>query len=420
MTLRHVMLVGCFMAFLYPVALGELGVNYSYVLLPVASGLFSGKIRRPGDLMLFVMGVFVVVLVLACLYQARPAGETARRLISFGIFMTVFSYMFVRVDDRMLDAFKVGLIGISIFFCLLSMYVFFAAARTQTLGFDAKVLVGSQRYGFIYLMALWLVYLNGQPFRLSRALKYCILGVLTVGLLLTFSRASVVAFLATLLLFAASRCREWFRRPSARGVLNFTGSVLGAVALAVLVYYLLPITFTFFGVRLFDLLTSSDAVASHLSDPAQSEGTRVVLAAQVLRFVGHNPFTGAGFLGVWTLSGAPEGSAHNEYLDVLLRTGIPGFLAYVYLLGRVFRYLWRHERPLCWGFVAVLVYGLFHETFKESQGACLLAVLLGATAPGHPVRLPEAGPLPMRPPLVPLGGVLATDREGFVPDPGAA
>ena len=70
-------------------------------------------------------------------------------------------------------------------------------------------------------------------------------------------------------------------------------------------------------------------------------------------------------------------SAHNQYADVLFRTGFIGFYIYLYILYKIYIYLKDNHRDLFYGFVSILLYGLFHETFKMSQGAFILAFMIG-------------------------------------------
>jgi hypothetical protein len=67
-------------------------------------------------------------------------------------------------------------------------------------------------------------------------------------------------------------------------------------------------------------------------------------------------------------------------MDVFFRTGPIGLLCYLGIFIAVLRYLKHHQEGLFWGVLAVGVYGLFHETFKESQGGFLYAVLVGMMA----------------------------------------
>ena len=43
-------------------------------------------------------------------------------------------------------------------------------------------------------------------------------------------------------------------------------------------------------------------------------------------------------------------------------------------------YLYKNDMGLFLGYVGILVFGLFHETFKLSQGAFLFAFLVGMWA----------------------------------------
>ena len=97
---------------------------------------------------------------------------------------------------------------------------------------------------------------------------------------------------------------------------------------------------------------------------------------KILDFIAIHPLTGSGYLGVWTLFDELSGSAHSQYFDVLFRVGIFGFIVYIVLIKRVVSYLLKCDKSLFYGFVGVLFYGFFHETFKLSHGGFLLAFLL--------------------------------------------
>ena len=75
----------------------------------------------------------------------------------------------------------------------------------------------------------------------------------------------------------------------------------------------------------------------------------------------------------------PNCSAHSQYSDVLFRTGLFGFTIYLYLLFRIFKYLSFSNRDLFFGYLSILIYGVFHETFKLSHGAFVLSFLLAMT-----------------------------------------
>jgi len=366
---------------LFPVSIGGVAVNYIFVLLPVVVALMHGRLRNPGEMLLLAIAVYAAVFFIASLYQYEFASDSARRFASFAIFMSVFSYAFMTIDEPKIVAFKTALVVMSCYLSLSAAYSLLTLASTNAvLGFEAKNLVGTQRVGYIYLFAFWLVYLDRQQREFWGIARYPILVLLAGGLLLTFSRSSVVALLASAGLFALARQGGWLKRLDVRSVANAVMTVAGVAIVAALLYQVFPLAFRFFSVRLFGLFADQDQLITALVDPGTSEGTRLYIAFEILEFVVRNPVTGSGYLGPWALRDELFGSAHNQYLDVLFRTGPAGFILYVGMLIAIMRHLKRSQEALYWGMVAALVYGLFHETFKESQGAFIFAVLVGMAA----------------------------------------
>lgn len=376
---REVRLAICFFCFCYPISVSDsqgtgLSANYSFALLPPLYVAMRASAKRVPPVVALSMVVFC--LIFCCAVVLDPGVYPIRRLVSFLIFMTMFSFAFVEIDAQMVRAFKAAVIGIGVYFSSLAIYTF--ATLGAELQFGAKAF-GSQRFGFMYLLGLWLAYFYRPETRARAIAKYAVAAVLSAGLLLTFSRASIVALIGSASLFGLAKSAAWARRPSRRAVKR---AVVSLSAVAVLVFALssvLPTAFEFFKVRLFEYGFNEEAVARGLADRTDSLGTRLAIASDVLGFVKRNPLTGSGYLGVWILPDLADiaGSAHNQYLDVLFRTGVAGFAAYLGLLFFVMRQLRQRDPPLFWGAIGVLMYGFFHETFKEAQGAFLLAFLLG-------------------------------------------
>jgi O-antigen ligase len=323
------------------------------------------------------MGLYTVIFIVASIYQYEFYEEGVRRVVSFALFMTMFTYMFIKIDSEMIASFKHAIVLVSVLLSISSIVVFFSAGGVDLDFEPAKNLVGSQRVGFVYLLALWLIYLNQRPESLHWLTKIAILTILSAGLLLTFSRSSIVALVVSMGLFAAESSLKWLRRPTVRTLWKGALSILGVGVLAVLLYELLPLAFNFFDARLVEYLLDPQAISEDLGNPQSTGGNRVFLLRDILDFTLHNPLTGSGYLGVWVAYGYQSGSAHSQYTDVLFRTGIVGFLAYGYVLFLLGRHLYRSDRSLFWGFLAVIVYGMFNETFKESHGTFVLAFFLG-------------------------------------------
>jgi O-antigen ligase len=385
-TLRKALLVIAFAVFLYPVTGWELSLNYSFALFPVIILILNGQLRQPPAIILFIIAIFVLICLIAMVYQLSFVDLGLRRFVSFAVFMTTFTFVVVAIDAEMIAAFKIAVVLMAMCFSLVSIIVLLRVDAAGPVAFEAKNIVGSQRYGFVYLLALWITYFRRPARRISAVGKYALMGTLLAGLFLTFSRGSLVALIGSFTVFALVSLWRWLRRPTSRGIRRAGVVITGVCMLVLLVYHSFPVTFAFYGDRLFGFLASG-TVTQHLQDPETSEGTRLHIISTSLKYVLDNPLTGSGYLGVWILPEALSGSAHNQYLDVLFRTGAPGFCAFMYLLFSVLKYLYEDEKALFWGFVAFLVYGLFHETSKESQGGFILAFLLGISAQGMRSRM---------------------------------
>jgi O-antigen ligase len=378
MKARTALLVACFVWFLYPVSVDGNSVNYSFVLLPLTLVLFRGKSRRPSPLLLAFVAYYVAIYLVASVYQYELYSEAGRRAISFLLFMSFFSYLFMDIDADMIRAFKVSLVVISLLFTLWSIATFVVSGAAALGVEEAKDVVGSQRFGFVYLLALSVLYLQPVQGLRLRFAKTLACSLLLIGVVLTFSRAAIVGTVVSVLGYLLWSLRHAFRRP-ARMLTTLTAIITCIAVGFFIVNAYLPTVSDFFEQRLFAFLTNPEAVQSTLSTSGTSEGERIYIWSQILEYLAYNPLTGSGYVGVWSLKlfEGMSGSAHSQYADVLFRTGWIGCLIYLYLVYRIFRHLYRHEPGLFWGFLGVLVYGVFHETFKDSQGGFLLAFLIG-------------------------------------------
>ncbi len=385
--------------FMLPISLeiGGQGVsaNYFYVLFPALIAFTTGKLLLPSPSLRNVIILYVLIFVLAVMYQFSYMQFLDRRISSFIIFMSMFAYLFIRIDPQMVQSFKDAIVAVSIYMSLSVVSLYFSLGGAD-LGFAAKGEVGSQRYGFVYVLAIWLLFHYSPKNKLLSSLKYVGLMVLGAGLLLTFSRSGIAAILGSLGLYAIYNSSRWFIRPKLPRVKHIIIAVFFVFLLSMIIlslYKYFQITFQFYAERLFSLQQASGADTYAFDDPTSSEGYRLMMFQTILEFIAYNPFTGSGYLGVWILFEDLSGSAHNQYFDVLFRTGIFGFAAYVYLMYRLMRFLHLREPGLFWGMVGILIYGLVHETFKLSYGLFMLSFMLGMMGQFRSViPIPKFGP----------------------------
>src|SRR4029078_2741641 len=212
------------------------------------------------------------------------------------------------------------------------------------------------------MVGVGLVYRYPPIKRLLGLFRYPVLLVLLAGLVLTLSRSSIVSLFVDFLLFAVVKHGNLLRRLSARALLNGVATIVGIIAFGLILFWLFPVAFQFFDVRLLSFLTNEGDVVTALNSRESSEGARVYIAMNVIEFVIRNPFTGSGYLGVWTMPGLPAGSAHGRYMDVLFRTGPIGFLCYLSIFYAVLRYLRRGQEALFWGVLLAGALCVFSQT----------------------------------------------------------
>ena len=161
---------------------------------------------------------------------------------------------------------------------------------------------------------------------------------------------------------------------------NITIYVFLTTSTIFLAFYFLPIHFEFYLSRIYDFISDGEFFRQFLEvHKDDTIGYRIVMLNDIFNFVIQYPLAGSGFLGCWIMYENLQCSAHNQYADVLFRTGFLGFVIYAFILFRVFNYLRSTNKDLFYGFLGILLIGIVHETFKLSQGAFILSFFLAMT-----------------------------------------
>ncbi|MBW4651618.1 MAG: O-antigen ligase family protein [Kaiparowitsia implicata GSE-PSE-MK54-09C] len=377
--------IALFALFLIPVVIEQYSVNYLFVAFAAFLALQARGLKKPSMLILVAIAVYVAIFLCSIAIDLFGGGNLAlRRSVSFAIFISIFAFSVVDFEEADVRAFKIALISVAVAISLQSLLGFFLAGG-NTVGFGLKNVVGSQRYGFVYLLALFVLIRFPTTKRWELIAKYLAGYVIMTGVLLTFSRASIFSLgLVLPLYFIAPLLTKSGR--SVEGGKRLARRLAIGLAYCAALYVVLPVTFEYYDQSIFNRYTVAveetlaGAPVEEVFVPAGSEGARLTIWSAVAQYVSDHPFLGGGYLGSWSLNSVVTGSAHNQYFDVLMRTGFVGTVIYLLVLGSIFLFLWRKDQGLFWGGLTILVYGLVHETFKESQGAFILAFLIGMYA----------------------------------------
>tara|TARA_B100001059_G_C17757591_1_gene540866 strand:- start:315 stop:1163 length:849 start_codon:yes stop_codon:yes gene_type:complete len=270
----------------------------------------------------------------------------------------------------MISSFKIAIVLICTYYSAINIYTYFDL-ELYKVGATAKSYTGSQRYGFVHILALTIVLFstyNKFLYRFLSVIPFFI--IFTGGLLLSFSRSSVISFFICIFIFFIF---EFFKFKSNISKIK----LLFILFFLILIVYLSSIYFNsatlFFEASIF----GKDNLFHDILNPESSAGYRFFMFYKILQHTIDNILTGSGFLGVWIMFEDKIGSAHSQYGDILFRTGFIGTIVFLYLISRVCFFLLKFEKSFFYGFIGILAYGLFHETFKISQGAFIFAFFLG-------------------------------------------
>ena len=394
--------------------------NYLFAIFPIFHYLYSKNFNRPTLEVYLFMALLFCICIFAFLFQPNYIEISIRRFASFAVFMCLFAFMFVRIDSDMIESFKKAIVLWSIYSSLsvLTLYIDLGGAELATY---AKGAVGSTRIGFVYIVALWIIYFYQTSTFLMTVLKHFIAFIILMGLVLTFSRASVFALLiSTLSYFLVITInyikeKKTFIKIAQKLLVSFTY----CIALTIILHNIFPpamiqynkyneqikqFAFSSIGLEKSSKTNISEPGITNISEPGitnisesnkiysnnqelksaskikkienfSSIGYRVYIFNEILDFVIRNPLTGSGFFGVWIMSDEKVGSAHGQFSDVLFRIGFIGFFVYMYFVFKILRFLYFKDLSLFISFIGMLFYGLLHETFKLSQGAFIFAFL---------------------------------------------
>ena len=355
-----------------PLWFGSLSINYSFVLLP-GLALISNKLAKPPMIIAYALVFYLIVYLIANIWFLDQASSFFRRTSSFFIFMSLYVFAFIPITEQMIKSFKLALILIATYYSLDSLLEFLSIDLLDT----TNIKDGKQRYGFIYIMAIFLLLYNflQSPKIKEKSLYFLFILIIFVGLMLTISRAAVLSLFLTIffyLVFHLHKIRK----------LKLKNIIIAFLALLIMVsatYLNFRTSINYYVLSLIIPILSGDII-NQASNFGSSEGIRIYRLLEIFEYISQHPILGTGFLGIWSISDTGSGSAHNQYGDVLLRVGVIGFAFFIIHITLLTMYLKKHHQDIFWGFFGVLVYGFFHETFKESQGAFVLAFLIGIYA----------------------------------------
>ena len=351
------------------VAGSGVSANYLFALLL----LFPEGYRQNKDALVYVVFISLSFLVGVLLFSGLDGDFLLRQTISFGLTMLGALLLFLRLKVRR-EEFLAAVVLASVLYSAFAIWI--VATRGFSLaniffiksGMREYVTDWPQRYAVILVFAFF-VALG----RWTRGLTWALASLAILScIFLTFTRAAWLGVFVGGVIYLA-RWPKRFSVTSRRSRIYVL--VSAAVTVGLLIYVLSNELVSQALMRIFDrlwMITESNPAELSVRS---SEGYRLALWGSVLKVLETNPISGTGFAGA-NLVIEGVGSAHSEYVDVLLRTGAFGLFLYLWFWGKLLRFYKRVDRSVLAGLVAIFVIGFFHETTKLSYGALIFFVLL--------------------------------------------
>lgn len=360
-----------------------LSANYVYVFFPVVFwfvGIKRRLVRRHQVVKIIMIYIFIYFIGLPGDYLAfgNDIITPIRRLTSFIIFLFPLLLSIIEFKPCDVDIFKRAVIISSVYYSLGSILSF--CNISDLVGVSSmKGVFGSNRYGFILCLGFFISLFSDKliikKWFLQQRVFFC--SVIFLGIIFTFSRAAILAFVGGVVFYCVLALLS--KKEKVNIIYYIISFVLVTFVFILFQSYFGVNILHFYQIHLIDPFLDS-TFKYHILDAGKassSEGYRYYIIIRVLEYLAAHPLFGSCYKGLYLLYDEFEGgiSTHNQYADVFLRTGLFGGALWLFLLYRVFRFC-SHDRGLQVGLVAIIIYGLFHETFKESHGSFVFGMLL--------------------------------------------
>jgi hypothetical protein len=182
----------------YSIGINNQGVsgNYFFLLLPLFVILIKREIVWPPKSVILFMILLTVIFLVGSITQAEQYDFLFRRSASFIVFMAIFALMFIKIDLKMINAFKNAIVIWSLLDGLIAIIEYITLDGNSS-GVYGKGIFGTQRVGFVYLMGFWIVTIKNPSTIILKATKFIVAYIIIVGLFLTYTRTSILGFSAS-------------------------------------------------------------------------------------------------------------------------------------------------------------------------------------------------------------------------------
>jgi O-antigen ligase len=389
--LRYCLDTLLFVFVLFPLTISSsdglgLSLNYSFIFLIPLIVKFTFRFNRDANIYLVYLfisgaiGVFINSIVLGV-----DASLIIRQLLS--LVVACLPAIFLYCDlEKYYDKFKDACIISAFIYSLFAIFIFIREALLVGINpFMMKEVLANfipdwpQRFILVLFAGYFFIF---DTIRYRSSLFKLIQATIFICIIISFLRAAYLCLMAAYLFMiiskrygVASNFNNEFNAPS-RVARLFFGLIL--LFSFIFLYTNKPEIFDAIGLIVDNLYISvADLFSGKRSDNLSDE-TRIDIFKTIIELMIISPVTGFGGAGIYVFS-EEFASAHNQYLDYLIRFGFLGLLIFIYFNARLIFYFWNKEPYAIAIIISFIFFGIAHETTKYSYGAVIFYFLLSMT-----------------------------------------
>jgi O-antigen ligase len=360
-----------FIIFIAPITISISGdgtsSNYLFLIL-----LFLGKYKYNSVALIYVLFLTLSLTIGIILYSKFDYYFILRQFVSYFVMVSGVFLLFININNYYKEL-KLAILISSIFYSLTAIYLIISNGFLTSdiyfirAGLQQYLTDWPQRYVIVLMFALF-ISIEGW----SRSFFWPIVTVvLSICIFFTFTRASWIGIIFGFIsLFFTKKKSEIKPTKSSRFTL-----FVSFIILLITIIFISRNEFAQIGFQTFydniEIITNTNPKDF---DSESSEGERFVLWETVLNVVKSNFISGTGFAGIHLFT-KENGSTHNQYVDILLRTGVVGLIFYFYFCLRTLFFYKKFDPYIFSGLVSIFVMGFFHETTKLSYGGFIFFML---------------------------------------------
>tara|TARA_S200000501_G_scaffold276234_2_gene260127 strand:+ start:22718 stop:24079 length:1362 start_codon:yes stop_codon:yes gene_type:complete len=392
----------------------SISVNYLYFLFLIIF-FFNEKIFLKINKFYYLSFIYFLLIYFLNFFQHKIDFILLRKTFSFIIFIIPFIFFIFVVSERTIESLKNSIIYVSIFYGCLTIYWYFEflylTKFDDSFNHALKHYVGGSRMGFFHIVAFFLIL--EKIFKNNNWINYFLLFVNSAAIYNTYSRTTILAISVSFIIFMIISIQN-------KNIFNYSKKFLILFLILLLNLPIFYKTTKFYDKKFLNLIINStlnkiliyipeinfdkledkdkdqetkknynenknnllfsENDQTYIKDrilefnnPKSSEGYRILIWTKMFNYLYENNsiLHGSGYIGSFVVDNKMKFSAHSQYFDIFFRTGIIGFSICLIIYLIFLTKFKERNYYLFSGLLGVFIYGIFHETFKLSQGGFL-------------------------------------------------